>query len=99
MNVGAHDAGAREGVEKTSGSNLRGYDNWIHSRKDSIAKHLNLLSDARKSQPAMEEKNATRIRKRNLENKKQITKTSIAPKKKHKRRKASGWDSASQRKI
>ena len=59
--------GAREGVEKTSGSNLSDYNNWIHTRKDSVEKHLNLLSDAKKSQPSMEEKNATRIRKRNVD--------------------------------
>ena len=48
--------GAREGVEKTSGSNLSDYSNWIHTRKDSVGKHLNLLFDAKKSQPSMEEK-------------------------------------------
>ena len=46
---------------------LIGYENLVHNRKDSAPKHLRLLSDQRKSQPAMEEKNATRMRKRNVD--------------------------------
>ena len=57
----------RRGKKKTSGSNLSAYSNWIHTRKYSVGKHLNLLFGAKKSQPSMEEKNATRIRKRNVD--------------------------------
>ena len=53
--------------KKAIGSNLSDYSNWMHTRKDSVGKHLNLLFDAKKSQPSMEEKNATRIRKRNVD--------------------------------